>query len=173
MGVARFKDVSARPWWTREIAAALADELAATLAGTGRLVLLGSDLAQSLAYEESGNGGAAIDELEGSALVVLATLTEYRGAAPDGSGPRDGPARVGMQLRLVDPGTARIVASSHVVGESGGAASAGSAVAESRALGPALAALAGTPAEEALRRCLREAASFVLSATPESYFRER
>jgi curli biogenesis system outer membrane secretion channel CsgG len=171
MGVARFKDVSARPWWTREIAAALADELAATLAGTGRLVLLGSDLAQSLAYEESGNGGAAIDELEGSALVVLATLTEYRGAAPDGSGPRDGPARVGMQLRLVDPGTARIVASSHVVGESGGTAAAPPV--ETRPLAPALAALAGTPGEEALRRCLHEAASFILSATPESYFRER
>jgi hypothetical protein len=135
-----------------------------------------------------------VGEIEGAELLVTGAVTEFEGAQSGGGGGLGGlgglgtagrvfgaiaggikNAHMAIDMRVIDTKTSRIVAATSVEGKAtdfalGGAlAGAGGG----GALGGALGGWSKTPTEKALRLCLQEAVKFVVSKTPQTYYRHK
>ncbi len=140
---------------------------------------------------------APIGEIEGAELLVTGTVTEFEGAASGGGGSLGGlglpgfwgtgaailggvlagirNAHIAIDVRVIDTKTSRIVAATTVEGKATDF-NLGAALARAGgggALGGALSAWSKTPIEKALRVCIQDSVKFVVSKTPQTYYRHR
>lgn len=197
IAVARFENKSAdsRDWWSPQIGDGMADMLTTALVNSGRYIVLErQNLDTVLDEQDLGASGriredtaAAIGEIEGAELLVVAAVTEFDGntggtrAGGGGIGGRvfgaiaggSRKAHMAIDLRVVDSRTSRILAATSVEGEAedfdiGGALGGWSG---SVGLGGALSTWENTPREKALRAVIEGAVDYVISVTPASMMR--
>jgi curli biogenesis system outer membrane secretion channel CsgG len=197
IAVARFENKSAdsRNWWNPQIGDGMADMLTTALVNSGRYIVLErQNLDSVLAEQDLGASGrvredtaAAIGEIEGAELLVVAAVTEFEGNAGGTSGSFGGigggvlgaiaggtrSAHMAIDLRVVDSRTSRILAATSVEGEAQdfdvGGALAG--YTGSVGLGGALSSWENTPREKALRQVIGAAVDYVISVTPDRMMR--
>ena len=197
IAVARFenKSADARNWWSPQIGDGMADMLTTALVNSGRYIVLERQNLDTVIDEQDlGASGrvrqdtaAAVGEIEGAELLVVAAVTEFEGNA---GGTRAGGGGIGgrvfgalsggsrkahmaVDLRVVDSRTSRILAATSVEGEAkdfdiGGALGGWSG---SVGLGGALSTWENTPREKALRAVIEAAVDYVISVTPPSMMR--
>ena len=198
IAVAQFKDKTGKGWWTGAIGDGMADMLTTALFHSNRYIVLERQTVSDVLREQDlGAAGrikkgteAPIGEIEGAELLVTGAVTEFEGAASGGGGGIGGiggtagriiggiaggikKAHMAIDVRVIDTKTSRVVAATSVEGEAtdfalGGAlAGAGGG----GALGGALGGWSKTPTEKALRVCIQEAVKFIVSKTPQTYYR--
>lgn len=200
VAVSQFKDKTGKGWWTGAIGDGMADMLATALFHTNRYIVLERQTVGDVLREQDlGAAGrikkgteAAVGEIEGAELLITGAVTEFEGAASGGGGGIGGigglgtagrilgglaggikKAHMAIDMRVIDTRTSRIVAATSVEGEAtdfalGGALAGAGA---GGALGGALGGWSKTPTEKALRICLQEAVKFIVSKTPQTYYR--
>lgn len=200
VAVARFTDKTGKGWWTGAIGDGMADMLATALFHSNRYIVLERQtIGDVLKEQDLATAGrikkgteAPTGEIEGAELLVTGAVTEFEpGASGIGGGIGGFGGNVGrilggiaggikkahmaIDVRVIDTKTSRIVAATSVEGEAtdfslGGAlAGAGGG----GALGGALGGWSKTPTEKALRITIQEAVKFVVSKTPQTYYRHR
>jgi curli biogenesis system outer membrane secretion channel CsgG len=202
VAVSRFTDKTGKGWWTGQIGDGMADMLATALFHSNRFIVLERQtLGDVLKEQDLGAAGrikkgteAPIGEIEGAELLITGAVTEFEGAQSGGGGGLGGISGLGtagrvfgaiaggiknahmaIDVRVIDTKTSRIVSAASVEGKAtdfalGGAlAGAGSG----GALGGALGGWSKTPTEKALRLCIQEAVKFVVSKTPQTYYRHK
>jgi curli biogenesis system outer membrane secretion channel CsgG len=202
VAVSRFTDKTGKGWWTGQIGDGMADMLATALFHSNRYIVLERQtLGDVLKEQDLGAAGrikkgteAPIGEIEGAELLITGAVTEFEGAQSGGGGGLGGlgglgtagrvfgaiaggikNAHMAIDMRVIDTKTSRIVAATSVEGKAtdfalGGAlAGAGGG----GALGGALGGWSKTPTEKALRLCIQEAVKFVVSKTPQTYYRHK
>jgi curli biogenesis system outer membrane secretion channel CsgG len=202
VAVSRFTDKTGKGWWTGQIGDGMADMLATALFHSNRFIVLERQtLGDVLKEQDLGSAGrikkgteAPVGEIEGAELLITGAVTEFEGAQSGGGGGLGGlgglgtagrvfgaiaggikNAHMAIDMRVIDTKTSRIVAATSVEGKAtdfalGGAlAGAGGG----GALGGALGGWSKTPTEKALRLCLQEAVKFVVSKTPQTYYRNK
>jgi curli biogenesis system outer membrane secretion channel CsgG len=198
IAVARFDNKSAdsRNWYSPQIGDGMADMLTTALVNSGRYIVLErQNLDTVLDEQDLGASGrvrqdtaAAIGEIEGAELLIVAAVTEFdantggtRGSIGGGDvgrvlgalagGTRS--AHMAIDLRVVDARTSRILAATSVEGEAQdfdiGGALAG--YTGSVGLGGALSTWENTPREKALRQVIGAAVDYVISVTPSEMMR--
>jgi curli biogenesis system outer membrane secretion channel CsgG len=198
IAVSQFKDKTGKGWWTGAIGDGMADMLSTALFHSNRFIVLErQQVSDVLREQDLGAAGrikkgteAAIGEIEGAELLITGAVTEFEGAASGGGGGIGGiggtagrilggiaggikKAHMAIDVRVIDTKTSRVVAATSVEGEAtdfalGGAlAGAGGG----GALGGALGGWSKTPTEKALRVCIQEAVKFIVSKTPQTYYR--
>lgn len=197
IAVARFDNKSAdsRNWWNPRIGDGMADMLTTSLVNTGRFIVLErAALDDVLDEQDLGASGrvrqdtaAAIGEIEGAEILVVAAVTEFddnSGGTRGGLGGIAGgvlgaiaggsrSAHMAIDLRLVDARTSRVLAATSVEGEAkdfslGGALGGYTG---SVGLGGALQSWKNTPREKALRQVIGAAVEYVVDRTPQNYYR--
>jgi len=197
IAVARFenKTANARRWYSPAIGDGMADMLTTALVNSGRYIVLEREsLDTVLSEQDLGASGrvredtaAAIGEIEGAELLVVAAVTEFEGNA---GGTRAGGRGIGgrvfgaitggsrkahmaIDLRVVDATSSRILAATSVEGEAKdfdiGGALAG--YTGSGGLGGSLSTWENTPREKALRQVIGAAVEYVVSVTPPAMLR--
>ena len=195
IAVAQFKDKTGKGWWTGQIGDGMADQLVTALFNSERFIVLERQTLDAVIKEQDlGVSGrvrkdtaAAIGEIEGAELLVVAAVTEFEGAASGGRGGLGGftsgwlgaalggfkKAHIAMDLRLIDARTSRILAATSVEGEATDADLAGllGGYGGSGALVGSLGGWKNTPTEKALRICIQKSVEFVISKTPKNYYR--
>jgi len=197
IAVARFdnKTADSQDWYNASIGDGMADMLTTALVNSGRYIVLERQtLEHVLGEQDLGASGrvradtaAAIGEIEGAELLVVAAVTEFddnsggtRGAAGGGGGGILGliaggsrSAHMAIDLRVVDARTSRILAATSVEGEAKdfnvGGALAG--FTGSAGLGGALQTWKNTPREKALRQVIGGAVDYIISVTPPEMMR--
>ncbi|MGH7266529.1 MAG: CsgG/HfaB family protein, partial [Candidatus Rokuibacteriota bacterium] len=200
VAVARFTDKTGKGWWHGAIGDGMAEMLATALFHTNRYILLERQTVSDVLREQDmGAAGrikkgteAAIGEIEGAELLITGAVTEFEGAQSGVGGGIGGiggsvgrilggiagglkNAHMAIDVRVIDTRTSRIVAATSVEGKAtdfslGGAlAGAGGG----GALGGALGGWSKTPIEKALRICIQEATRFIVTKTPQTYYRHR
>jgi curli biogenesis system outer membrane secretion channel CsgG len=198
IAVARFdnKTADSMDWYSPSIGDGMADMLTTALVNSGRYVVLERmALDDVMGEQDLGASGrvreetaAAIGEIEGAELLVVAAVTEFSGNAGGMGGSIGGgdigraigaiaggtrKAHMAIDLRVVDARTSRILAATSVEGEAsdfnlGGALSGWTG---STALGGSLSGWKNTPREEALRAVIEKAVDYVISVTPQEMMR--
>jgi curli biogenesis system outer membrane secretion channel CsgG len=198
IAVARFENKTAdsMDWYSPSIGDGMADMLTTALVNSGRYIVLERESLDTVMDEQDlGASGrvrqetaAAIGEIEGAELLVVAAVTEFSGNAGGTSGRIGGgdvgrvlgaiaggsrKAHMAIDLRVVDSRTSRILAATSVEGEAkdfnlGGALSGYTG---SYALGGSLSGWKNTPREKALRDVIEAAVDYVISVTPQSMMR--
>ena len=197
IAVARFTNKSAdsRNWYNPQIGDGMADMLTTALVNTGRFIVLERESLDDVLYEQDlGASGrvradtaAAIGEIEGAEILVVAAVTEFddnAGGTRGGVGGFGGgilgaiaggsrSAHMAIDLRLVDARTSRVLAATSVEGEAkdfnlGGALAGYTGTV---GLGGALQSWENTPREKALRQVIGAAVDYVISKTPQQYYR--
>jgi len=197
IAVARFdnKTADSYNWYSPEIGDGMADMLTTALVNSGRYIVLErQNLDTVLSEQDLGASGrvredtaAAIGEIEGAELLVVAAVTEFEGNA---GGTRAGGGGIGggilgaigggsrrahmaIDLRVVDARSSRILAATSVEGEAKdfniGGALAG--FTGSVGLGGALSTWENTPREKALRQVIGGAVDYIISVTPSEMMR--
>jgi curli biogenesis system outer membrane secretion channel CsgG len=197
IAVARFENKTADSyrWYSPSIGDGMADMLTTALVNSGRYIVLERQaLDDVLGEQDLGASGrvredtaAAIGEIEGAELLVVAAVTEFEGNA---GGTRAGGGGIGggifgalaggsrsahmaIDLRVVDATSSRILAATSVEGEAKdfniGGALAG--YTGSVGLGGALSTWENTPREKALRQVIGGAVDYVISVTPQEMMR--
>ncbi|MGK7295255.1 MAG: CsgG/HfaB family protein [Candidatus Wenzhouxiangella sp. M2_3B_020] len=198
IAVARFdnKTADSQNWYSPSIGDGMADMLTTALVNTGRYIVLERESLDTVLDEQDlGASGrvredtaAAIGEIEGAELMVVAAVTEFSGDAGGTSGSIGGgkigkvfgalsggsrKAHMAIDLRVVDATTSRILAATSVEGEAKdfnlGGALAG--YTGSVGLGGSLSGWKNTPREKALRQVIGAAVDYVVSVTPQSMLR--
>ncbi|MBI2468488.1 MAG: hypothetical protein HYV62_11840, partial [Candidatus Rokubacteria bacterium] len=200
VAVARFTDKTRKGWWSYEIGDGMADMLATALFNTNRYIVLERQtIGDVLKEQDLATAGrikkgteAPTGEIEGAELLLTGAVTEFEpGSSGVGGGVGGFGGTVGrvlggiagglkkshmaIDVRVIDTKTSRIVAATSVEGEAtdfslGGAlAGAGGG----GALGGALGGWSKTPIEKALRICIQESVKFIVSKTPQVYYRHR
>lgn len=197
IAVARFENKSAdsRDWYSPQIGDGMADMLTTSLVNSGRYIVLERQNVDTVLGEQDlGASGrvradtaAAIGEMEGAELLVVAAVTEFdnnAGGTRAGGGGFGGgilgaiaggsrSAHMAIDLRVVDARTSRILAATSVEGEARdfnvGGALAG--YTGSVGLGGALSTWKNTPREKALRQVIDAAVDYVISVTPAEMMR--
>lgn len=196
VAVSRFENKShdARNWWNPQIGDGMADMLTTALFNTGRFIVLErQSLGDVLDEQDLGASGrvrqdtaAAIGEIEGAEILIVAAVTEFEdnaGGTRGGLGGFGGrvlgaiaggvkKAHMAIDLRLIDARTSRVLAATSVEGEAkdfnvGGALGGYTG---SVGLGGALQTWENTPKEKALRAVIEGAVDFVVSRTPANYY---
>ncbi|MDH3638818.1 MAG: peptidoglycan-binding protein [Gammaproteobacteria bacterium] len=195
IAVARFTDKTGKGWWTGSIGDGMADQLTTALFSTNRYIVLERQtLGDVLREQDLGASGrirqdtaAPIGEIEGAELLIVGAVTEFEGNASgaqgSGAGARKGilgaltggfkRAHMAIDLRVIDAKTSRVLAATSVEGSSTGV-NLGALAGAFRGSGTLVAGLSGwqnTPVEKALRVCIKEAVDFVVSKTPQTYYR--
>jgi curli biogenesis system outer membrane secretion channel CsgG len=198
IAVARFdnKTADSMDWYSPSIGDGMADMLTTALVNSGRYVVLERmALDDVMGEQDLGASGrvreetaAAIGEIEGAELLVVAAVTEFSGNAGGMGGSIGGgdigraigaiaggtrKAHMAIDLRVVDARTSRILAATSVEGEAsdfnlGGALSGWTG---STALGGSLSGWKNTPREKALRAVIEKAVDYVISVTPQEMMR--
>ncbi len=197
IAVARFENKTAdsHNWYSPAIGDGMADMLTTALVNSGRYIVLERDSLDTVLDEQDlGASGrirqdtaAAIGEIEGAELLVVAAVTEFDGntggtqASGGGRASRifgaitggTRSAHMAIDLRVVDATTSRILAATSVEGEAKdfniGGALAG--YTGSVGLGGSLSSWKNTPREKALRQVIGAAVDYVISVTPASMMR--
>lgn len=201
IAVARFENKTAdvagyAGWYNPSIGDGMADMLTTALVNSGRYIVLERmALDDVLGEQDLGASGrvreetaAAIGEVEGAELLVVAAVTEFDGNSGGTSGRIGGgnlgrvvgaiaggsrSAHMAIDLRVVDARTSRILAATSVEGEAkdfdiGGALSGYTG---SVGLGGSLSSWKNTPREKALRQVIGGAVDYVISVTPSEMMR--
>src|SRR6056297_575301 len=201
IAVARFDNKTADSagyagWYSPSIGDGMADMLTTALVNSGRYIVLERQaLDDVLGEQDLGASGrvreetaAAIGEIEGAELLVVAAVTEFDGNSGGTSGSLGGgdlgrvvgaiaggtrSAHMAIDLRVVDARTSRILAATSVEGEAqdfdiGGALSGYTG---SVGLGGSLSSWENTPREKALRQVIGAAVDYVISVTPPAMLR--
>jgi len=198
IAVARFENKTAdsQNWYSPSIGDGMADMLTTALVNSGRYIVLEREsLDTVLSEQDLGASGriredtaAAIGEIEGAELLVVAAVTEFDGNS-GGRGGSIGGGKIGrvfgaisggsrsahmaIDLRVVDSRTSRILAATSVEGEAKdfniGGALAG--YTGSVGLGGSLSSWENTPREKALRQVIGAAVDYVISVTPPAMLR--
>jgi len=194
IAVSRFKNKAGGGWWTSGIGDGMADQLTTALFNSNRFIVLERQaLSDVLSEQDLGASGrvrsdtaAAIGDIEGAELLVVAAVTEFEGKASGSQGGLGGGmsgilgavmggvqrAHMAIDLRIIDARTSRILAATSVEGEAtdvnlggllGGYGSAG-------ALVGGLSGWKNTPVEKAMRMCIKEAVHFISTKTPQKYY---
>ncbi len=198
IAVARFdnKTADSYNWYSPAIGDGMADMLTTALVNSGRYIVLERENLDSVLGEQDlGASGrvrqdtaAAVGEIEGAELLVVAAVTEFdantggtQGSVGGGrwgralgaiaGGTRS--AHMAIDLRVVDATTSRILAATSVEGEArdfnmGGALGGWTG---SVGLGGALSTWKNTPREKALRQVIDGAVDYVISVTPNEMMR--
>lgn len=195
IAVSRFKDKTGQGWYTSTIGDGMADQLTTALFNTNRYIVLErQSLSEVLEEQDLGASGrikqdtaAAVGEIEGAELLIVAAVTEFEGHASGGGGGLGGwgggvfgalaggmnKAHMAIDLRVIDAKTSRIVAATSVEGKSSdfniGGAMGG--LIGGGALGGALGMYEKTPVGKAIRACIQKAVEFIVSKTPPVYYR--
>ena len=197
IAVARFENKSAdsRNWYSPQIGDGMADMLTTALVNSGRYIVLErQNLDTVLSEQDLGASGrirqdtaAAVGEIEGAELLVVAAVTEFDGNSGGTRGSLGGigggvlgaiaggsrSAHMAIDLRVVDARTSRILAATSVEGEAKdfniGGALAG--YTGSVGLGGSLSSWENTPREKALRQVIGAAVDYVISVTPAEMMR--
>jgi len=198
IAVARFENKTAdsQSWYSPSIGDGMADMLTTALVNSGRYIVLEREsLDTVLSEQDLGASGriredtaAAIGEIEGAELLVVAAVTEFDGNSGGRSGSIGGgkigrvfgalsggsrSAHMAIDLRVVDSRTSRILAATSVEGEAKdfniGGALAG--YTGSVGLGGSLSSWENTPREKALRQVIGAAVDYVISVTPPAMLR--
>jgi curli biogenesis system outer membrane secretion channel CsgG len=198
LAVARFTDKTGKGWWTGAIGDGMADMMATALFHSNRYIVLErQSLGDVLKEQDLGSAGrikqgtaAPVGEIEGAELLIVGAVTEFEGAQSGVGGGIGGiggnvgrilggiaggikNAHMAIDVRVVDAKTSRVVAAASVEGKAtdfslgGVLAGAGGG----GALGGALGGWSKTPTEKALRICIQEAVKFIVSKTPQTYYR--
>ncbi len=195
VAVTRFTDKTGKGWWTGSIGDGMADQLTTALFNTNRYIVLERQTLNDVLREQDlGASGrvrqdtaAAIGEIEGAELLIVGAVTEFEGNASGaqgaGAGARKGilgaitggfkRAHMAIDLRVIDAKTSRVLAATSVEGSSTGV-NVGALAGVFRGSGTLVGGLSGwenTPVEKALRVCIQEAVNFIVSKTPQSYYR--
>lgn len=198
IAVARFENKTGESgrWWNRSIGDGMADMLTTALFQSGRFIVLERGALDDVMAEQDlgasgrvrGDTAAAIGEIEGAELMVVAAVTEF---SEDASGTRGsvGGGRLGrviggiaggtssahmaIDLRIIDTETSRILAATSVEGEAkdfdiGGALSG---YTSRHALGGALSTWENTPREKALRQVIGKSVEEIVARTPQRFYR--
>ncbi len=198
IAVARFENKTAdsRNWYSPSIGDGMADMLTTALVNSGRYIVLERDSLDTVLGEQDlgasgrvrGDTAAAIGEIEGAELLVVAAVTEFmenaggtQGAVGGGSlgralgaiagGSRS--AHMAIDLRVVDATTSRILAATSVEGEARDFNLAGALGGATGTVGLAggLSSWKNTPREKALRDVIHGAVDYVISVTPAEMMR--
>ncbi|MEX2500018.1 MAG: CsgG/HfaB family protein [Wenzhouxiangellaceae bacterium] len=198
IAVARFENKTAdsHNWYSPSIGDGMADMLTTALVNSGRFIVLEREsLDTVLSEQDLGASGriredtaAAIGEIEGAELLVVAAVTEFDGNSGGRSGSVGGgkigrvfgaisggsrSAHMAIDLRVVDARTSRVLAATSVEGEAKdfniGGALAG--YTGSVGLGGSLSSWENTPREKALRQVIGGAVDYVISVTPQEMMR--
>lgn len=200
IAVARFEDktgASSR-WWNPQLGDGMADQLTTALFQTNRFIVLerGGGLDDVLSEQDFGASGrvrgdtaAAIGEIEGAELLVVAAVTELsgntggtRGSVRTGNRALDfagglmggrQTSHMAIDLRIVDATTSRVIAATSVEGTATDWDMAGNAMryGANVDLGGALSGWKNTPLEKALRAVINEAVDYVVTQTPQRFYR--
>src|SRR5690625_4667385 len=181
IAVARFenKTGASGKWWNTSIGDGMADMLTTALFNSGRFIVLERQAVDDVISEQDlgasgrvrGETAAAIGEIEGAELLVVAAVTEFdentSGTRGSATGSRIGrivgsisggssSAHMAIDLRIIDTNTSRILAATSVEGKAKdfdiGGALAGYTGRHS--LGGALSSWENTPREKALRQVI-------------------
>lgn len=196
VAVARFEDKTGHGgWWNGEIGDGMADQLATALFNSNRYIVLEREnLDAVLTEQDLGVAGriredtaAAIGEIEGAELLVIGAVTEFEGQASGadagigaGIGGAIGgllggfrKAHMAVDLRVVDAQTSRILAATSVEGEATDVSVGGlvGGYFGTGALAGGINVWKNTPTEKALRIVIQEAVEFMVSKTPQAYYR--
>jgi len=198
IAVARFENKAGNTgrWYSPSIGDGMADMLTTALFNSGRFIVLERQAIDDVLSEQDlgasgrvrGETAAAIGEIEGAELLVVAAVTEF---SENASGTRGsiGGGRIGrviggiaggsssahmaIDLRIIDTNTSRVLAATSVEGEARdfdiGGALAG--YTGSHALGGSLSSWENTPREKALRQVIGKAVEEVVRRTPQQYYR--
>ena len=198
IAVARFENKAGNTgrWYNQSIGDGMADMLTTALFNSGRFIVLERQAIDDvMAEQDLGASGrvkqetaAAIGEIEGAELMVVAAVTEFSENASGRSGSLGGSrigrviggiaggsssAHMAIDLRIIDTNSSRVLAATSVEGEAKdfniGGALAG--FTGSHALGGSLSSWENTPREKALRQVIGKAVQAVVSRTPQRYYR--
>jgi curli biogenesis system outer membrane secretion channel CsgG len=171
-----------------EIGDGMRDMLTTALFNTNRFVVLEREqLDEVLKEQDLAAAGrvkketaAPTGEIYGAELLVTAAVTEFEGAAKGiGGGTRIAgvtvagglkKAHMAIDLRIIDTKTSQIVAATSVVGDAT-SFGAGGATTIGGSLPIALGGFSKTPTERAIRVCIQKAVDYVVSKTPQNYYR--
>ena len=194
VAVAKFTNKAASSgggWFTPALGNGMADQMTTALFNTNRYIVLEREsLGTVLSEQDLGASGrikkgteAQIGEIEGAELLIVGAITEFSGHSSGGSGALDAlglgilgniaggfkKAHMAIDIRVIDAKTSRILAATSVEGEATdvdlGGGLAGSA------LSAGLGGWKNTPMEKALRICINKAVDFIVTKTPEKYYR--
>ncbi len=183
---------SGRTISVRDLTDGLSSMITTSLFNTNRYVVLEREiLDEVLAEQDLGASGrvsqqtaAPIGQVEGAELLLTAKLTMF---APGTAGASAGitgvntpinvgglfrKSRVGMDLRIIDARTSRVVAATSVEGQARdiGGAIGGIVGGGSSRLGLGLSGFSNTPIEKAIRNCINSAVNFFVMQTPPTYY---
>ena len=198
IAVARFENKTAdsQNWYSPSIGDGMADMLTTALVNSGRYIVLERESLDTVLTEQDlGASGrvrsdtaAAIGEIEGAELLIVAAVTEFDGNSGGTSGSLGGSrigrafgalaggqrsAHMAIDLRVVDATTSRVLAATSVEGEAkdfnlGGALGGYTG---NYSLGGSLSGWKNTPREKALRDVIEAAVDYVISVTPPQMLR--
>jgi curli biogenesis system outer membrane secretion channel CsgG len=191
IAVSRFKDKTAKGYYSGEIGAGMVDMLTTALFNTNRFIVLERQTVQDvLAEQDLGASGrvqsgteAPIGKIEGAELLVVGAVTEFEPHSAGGGGGLGGviggrfgaitgafkKAHIAIDLRIVDAKTSRILAATSVEGSATDVGGMFGILGGS--VGGGLGGYQNTPTEKAIRVCLKEAVNWVTSQTPAQYYR--
>ena len=170
----------------------MSDMLTTALFQTNRYIVLERDKLQEVIGEQNlGASGrvkkgtaAAVGQIEGAELLITAAITGFDPGVAGKEGTLGNlgsslgvlgsllpeafaykKAHVAMDLRVVDTGSARVVAATSVEGSASGFSTAGSGM-----LGGSLGSFSKTPMETAIREMIRKAVAFIVAQTPQTFY---
>ncbi|MEO6665520.1 MAG: CsgG/HfaB family protein [Nitrospiria bacterium] len=193
IAVADFEDkMSSSGHYRGEYGRGMSDMLTNALFQSNRYIVLERDkLDAVLAEQNLGASGrvkkqtaAAIGEIEGAELMVTAAITGFDPGASGGGGGLAGipganllgavtgsfkKAHVAMDLRVIDTRTARVLAATSVDGTA--TAFGGGAFGLGGAMSGGLGGFSKTPMETAIRKMITEAVNFIVTQTPQEFYR--
>ena len=199
ISVGEFQDKTAKGSWSggwygmwgvqwREIGDGMQDMLTTALFNTNRyMVLEREQLGAVLDEQDLAAAGrvkkgteAPTGEIYGAELIITATVTEFEGSergAGGGTkvlGVRVGggvkQAHVAIDIRIIDTKTSQIVAATSVEGKSSSLGLETSTNIGGN-LPISLGGFSNTPVEKAIRVCIQEAVNYIVSKTPNVYYR--
>ncbi|MBD3414212.1 MAG: hypothetical protein GF421_07275 [Candidatus Aminicenantes bacterium] len=198
LAVGEFQDKTAKGGWSggwygmwgvrwAQIGEGMRDMLTTALFNSNRYIVLEREqLDAVLAEQDLGASGrvkketaAQIGEIYGADLIITASVTEFQGTKSGvggatrllgvnlGGGMKKG--HVAIDIRIIDANTSQIVAATSVEGSAKSFGLGGAT-----RIGPLPVALGGfskTPVEKALRACIQAAVDYIITKTPQSYYR--
>jgi len=190
IAVARFKDKSAasmgaRGWYNPQIGDGMADMLATALMQTNRFIVLDRSILEEIEREQG--IGRKPTQIEDADILITAAVTEFQDGASGASGGVGGAsglvgailgggfkkAHMAIDIRLVDVSTSRVLSATSVEGSStdvniggmiGGFFLGGAA-------GTALGGWKNTAKEKALRTVIKTAVDYIVTKTPDNFYR--
>ena len=199
IAVGEFKDKTAKGGWTggwmgmfgisfRQIGEGMRDMLTTSLFNSNRYIVLEREqLGAVLKEQDLATSGrikkgteAPTGEIYGAELIITAAITEFEGGAKGvgggtkvlgvtvGGGMKK--AHIAMDIRIIDTKTSQIVVATSVEGKATSFA-VGGATRIGGSLPVGLGGFSKTPTEKAIRVCIQKAVEYIVSQTPDEYYR--